>query len=157
MTKEDYAKENEMREKNLIAHYETIKDKYSPGDILLISNKYNSEECGILRESLFTKRECGELFIKVPLSIVSRRLCENERADRSYITYDIFKLDDYTIKIATDEDIERCCRKYIKEEIDDQKDVIKEAKEEIRRLKKINSSLKEKLEELKEEIKKTSE
>ena len=69
-------------------------------------------------------------------------------------TFDIFEIDDYIIRLASNDDIEKCVRKYINERIDDNKETILDAKKEIRRLKKINSEFSQNsIEEISDEIK----
>lgn len=156
--KEKYKRENEIREKALIAYFERIKDEYKVGDVLCFSGYHNREECAILLKNIYTQRDCGELFIKIPISEIGRRLYYKDK-ERSYFTYEIFRHDDCIIRHATEEEIEQSVRKFIKEEIDDKRFEIKEAKDEIKKLNKIKLSLNDRLEELKDDIlniKKTS-
>ena len=159
MTKEELKVQNEIREKALIAYFEHIKEEFKVGDILYISDKYNRFECGILLKEIYTQKYCGELYINIPISVIGTRLCDAEHLQRSYRTYEIYNINDWTLKHATEEEIEQNVLKFIKEEIDDKRNEIKEAKDEIKKLKKIKLSLSDKLKKLTDEIvefKKTS-
>ena len=159
MTKEELKEQNDLREKALIAYFERIKDEYKVGDVLYLSDEYNRFECGILLKEIYTQKEYGELYIKIPISVVGQHICDTEHPGRSHRTYEIYNLDDWNLRLATEEEIEQSVRKFIKEEIDDKRYEIKEAKEEIKKLNKIKLSLNDRLEELKDDIlemKKTS-
>ena len=159
MTKEELKSQNEIREKALTSYFEKIKDEYKVGDVLYLSDEYNRFECGILLKEIYTQKECGELYIKIPISVVGQHICDIEHPGHSHRTYEIYNLDDWNLRLATEEEIEQSVRKFIKEEIDDKRYEIKEAKDEIKKLNKIKLSLNDRLEELKDDIlniKKTS-
>lgn len=138
--KEEYEEKNRAREKRLDVYFKKLSDKYKPGDIIFFSDeeKYKnySEICGVLRSDIYLKREYGELFIKIPIVDIAMYV---SHINNAAITFDIFEIDDYIIRLATNDDVEKYVRKYINERIDDNKETILKAKKEIRSLKKINS------------------
>ena len=155
--KEEYEEKNRVREERLDVYFKQLSDKYTTGDIIFLSDeeKYTnySEICGILRSDIYLKRECGELFIKIPIVDIAMYV-SGAHINNASRTFDIFEIDDYIIRLASNDDIEKCVRKYINEEIDNNKETILDAKKEIRRLKKINSEFSQNsIEEISDEIK----
>lgn len=137
-SKQKYEEKEKIREAELTEYFSKISKQYKVGDMLHISYHQN-EYCGVLYKDIYTKREYGELYIKIQIAQIDYYV-SGAHINNSIRTYELFNVDDYNIRLATNDDIERCVRNYLKEEITDKRDEILEAKKEIKRLKTINSN-----------------
>ena len=140
--KEKYAEKEAAREQALGIYLDRLKNEFRPGDVIYFK-RYDDEECGVLYKDIYTEREYGELYIKIPVVRIAYYIISDTIVSNCASTYSIFHTDDYEIRRATTEDIVRYSRKYIRDEIDDRRDIIIDEKRKMRSLKRAYNSLNE--------------
>lgn len=143
-SKEKYEEKERIREEKLSVYFEKIRSEFKPGDVLYFDKKRcNDTDLGLLYKEMYLQRECGELFIKIPFIRIEKYI-QNAVVSGCGTVQHIFEPDDYEIRLATSEEIVSYIKNYLKEEIDDRKEVILNTKEEMRILKHTYNCINEK-------------
>ena len=137
--KEILEEKNRKREERLEKYFDKLTSKFKVGDVLLIK-RHNDEECCLLYKDMYKKREYDEMYIIVPVVMIER-YASNAHINNCRTVYELFDDNDYKISKATNDDIIRCSKKYLKQQIDSRKQAIRFTKEEIRNLKHSFSSI----------------